>query len=106
MESVDLIFRFIVVLPIVIVLLILTLRFLNSKSISLAKANYLNIIEKIQLTKECTLAIIKTGEVASVIAITSGGIETLRELSKEELQVILDNKEEHRKELLESYQKD
>jgi flagellar protein FliO/FliZ len=105
MESVDLIFRFIIVLPIIIFLLILTLRFLNNKSISLAKANYLNVIEKIQLTKECTLAIIKTGEDALVVAITSGGVETLRRLSKDELQTILDNKEEHRKELVESYQK-
>ena len=108
MESVniiDIIFRFIIVLPIVIFLLIITLRYLNNKSMSLTKANYLNIVEKVQITKECTIAILKTGDSAIIIAINSGGIETLRELTKDEVQIILDNKEEYRKELLEGYQK-
>lgn len=105
METLEMVFRFIVVLPIVLILLIITLRYLNKKSLSLTKSNYLNVIEKVQVTKECTLAIIKTGDTAAILAITSGGVESIKELSEDELKVILENKEEHRKELLESYQK-
>lgn len=83
-----------------IVALIITLILIYAMSKALGKGatkfngyRHMEILERMQITKECTLLIVKIQEKGCVLAASHAGIEKLYELSEEEVKNIEKDKE-------------
>lgn len=83
-----------------IVALIITLALIYVMSKALGKGTqkfngyrHMQILERMQVTKECTLLIVKIESRGCVLAVSSGSIERLYELSEEEIKNIEEDKE-------------
>ncbi|WP_238883230.1 flagellar biosynthetic protein FliO [Clostridium sp. YIM B02551] len=104
-DTIELVFRLAIVLPLILFLLIITLRYINKKSNTLTNGRYLNVVERIQISKECYITIVKMGEIGVVMAVSPGNTTVVKELSKEELESIMRDKKQSQQELIDTYQK-
>ena len=66
---------------------------------------YVKVIERVQVTKENTILIVKIGKKGFVMTSTAGQMERLAELSEEEINDIEEEKKKVAKEMTESYTK-
>lgn len=94
MDTVILILKIVVFLPFVIILIYLSLKLGGSKLQNIQNGNYMKIIERVQVSKENSLMLVKIGEKGYIMSSSAKGIETLEELSKEELLYIEEKKAE------------
>lgn len=94
MNTVSLILKIIVFLPFVITLIYLSLKFGGNKLQNMQNGSYMKIIERVQVSKENSLMLVKIGEKAYIMSSSPKGIQTLEELSKEELLHIEEKKAE------------
>ncbi len=88
MDTVIFILKIVVFLPCVIILIYLSLKLGGSKLQNMQSGNYMKIIERVQISKENALIIVKIGEKAYIMSSSPKGIKTLEEITKEELRSI------------------
>lgn len=85
MDTVILILKIAVLLPFIIILIYLSLKLGGSKLQNMQGGNYMKIIERVQISKENSLMLVKIGEKAYIMSSSPQGIKTLEEISQEQL---------------------
>ena len=88
-----LIIKIIVFLPLILLLMYLSLKYGGSKLQKLQDGKYMKILDRIALSKENSILVLKIGEKAYAISSNSNKIEILFELPKEEIVIIENSKE-------------
>jgi flagellar protein FliO/FliZ len=80
-------------LPLVLGLIYLSLKFGGSRLQSLQNGKFIRVLERVALSKENSLMVVKLGEKGYVISSNNSKTEILQELSKEELLSLLEEKQ-------------
>ena len=88
-----LILKIIVFLPLILILLYLSLKYGGNKLQKLQNGKYMKIIDRISLSKDNSIVVVKIGEKAYAISSSLKNIEILFELPKEEINVIENSKD-------------
>ena len=82
----------IVLVPVVLILIVISLKLSKSSVDKLNSGSYVNIIEKINISKDTSIYVIKMGSTGFVAVVSPGNTEIIKELNEEELEEIVDNK--------------
>lgn len=82
----------IVVVPVVLILIVISLKLSKSSVDKLSSGSYVKIIEKINISKDTSIYVIKMGSTGCVAVVSPGNTEIIKELDEEELEEIVDNK--------------
>jgi len=88
-----LIFKIVIFLPFIVFLLYLSLRYGGSKLRKLQDGRYMKVLDRIALSKENSIVVVKIGDKAYAVSSSSKEINILFELPKEEIQHIENIKE-------------
>lgn len=87
-EAIIMLLKICVFLPIIIFLIFLLFRYGGERLQKIQNGRYMKILDRLPLTKENSLLIIKIGEKAFVISSTAGKVEMLMELDPLEVKKI------------------
>ncbi|WP_291635458.1 flagellar biosynthetic protein FliO [Clostridium sp.] len=88
-----LIIKILLFLPFILILLNLSLKYGGEKLQKLQNGKYMKIIDRVALSKENSIVVVKIGEKAYAISSSSKEINILFELPKEEIISIENNKD-------------
>jgi len=80
-----LIFKIIIFLPFILFILYLSLRYGGNKLQKLQNGRYMKILDRVALSKENSIVVVKIGEKAYAVSSSSKEISVLFELPKEEI---------------------
>ncbi|MFD3157472.1 flagellar biosynthetic protein FliO [Haloimpatiens sp. FM7330] len=84
-EFITMLLKLIVILPPMLLTIYLVLKFGGNKLQDLQNGKYVKIFERVQLSKENSILVVKIGEKGYVISNTAQKVEILLEISDEEL---------------------
>ena len=73
--------------------------------ISINNNKYMRVIERVQVTKENTILIVKIGQKGYVMTSSAGHMEKLSEPSEEEINIIEEDKKKAAEDIAEGYNK-
>jgi flagellar protein FliO/FliZ len=88
-----LILKIILFLPLILLLLYLSLKYGGNKLQKLQDGKYMKILDRISLSKDNSIVVVKIGEKAYAISSSSKKVEILFEIPKEEIIIIENSKE-------------
>lgn len=97
------IMQLIFALGVTIGLMFLSFRLMGSKFNVINNNKYIKVIERVQITKENAILIVKIGEQGYVMTSSAGHMEKLSELSKEEISIIEQDKKKAAEEITNYY---
>ena len=97
--------QLILALGVTLGLIFLSFKLMGTKLNTINNNKYVKVIERVQVTKENTILIVKIGKKGYVMTSTAGHMEKLSELSEEEIIIIEEDKKKVAKEMTESYTK-
>ena len=97
--------KLILALGVTLGLMFLSFKLMGTKLSAINNNKYIKVIERVQVTKENTILIVKIGKKGFVISSTAGHMEKLSELSEEEINIIEEDKKKAAEEISESYNK-
>ena len=86
-----LIFKIIVFLPFILLILYVSLKYGGNKLQKLQNGRYMKILDRISLSKENSIVVVKIGEKAYAISSSPKDVKILFELPKEEIITIENN---------------
>ena len=86
-------------------LMFLSFKLMGTKLSSINNNKYIKVIDRVQVTKENTILIVKIGQKGYVMTSTAGQMEKLSELSEEEVIIIEEDKKKAAEEITENYNK-
>ena len=95
--------QLVVFLGVIICLIVISLRFSGKKYNDLQKGKYIKVVERVQLSKENSINLIKIGDKGYVVSSSSNGTQTIIELSEEEILKIEEQKIKANEILLSSF---
>lgn len=84
-------------------LMFLSIRIMGSKVNAINNNKYVKIIERVQVTKDNAILIVRIGKKGYVITSTSGKMDKLSELSEEEINSIEEDKKRAAQEMTKYY---
>ena len=97
--------KLILALGITLGLIFLSFKLMGTKLSAINNNKYIKVIERVQVTKENTILIVKIGKKGFVMTSTAGHMEKLSELSEEEINIIEEEKKKAAEDISESYNK-
>ena len=97
--------KLILALGVTLGLIFISFKLMGTKLNEINNNKYVKVIERVQVTKENTILIVKIGKKGFVMTSTAGQMERLAELSEEEINDIEEDKKKVAKEMTESYTK-
>ena len=77
--------KIIIFIPFIVLLIYLSLKYGGGKLQSMQSGKYIKIYERVTLSKENSILIVKIGDKGYVLASSQGKIEILNEVSEEDL---------------------
>jgi flagellar protein FliO/FliZ len=77
--------KIVVFLPFILVLFYLSVKYGGSKLQRLQNGKFIKVLERVALSKEASLVVVRIGDKGYVLTSASGKVDTLLELSDEEL---------------------
>lgn len=104
-EFIGTIMKLLVVLAITLGLMFVSFKLMGTKLDSINNNKYIKIIERVQVTKDNFIFVVKIGNKGYVLTSTSGHMERLSELSEEEIKQIEEEKKKTAEEITENYNK-
>lgn len=90
-ETIEMFIRVIVFLPFIIFLIYLFFKYGGAKLQEIQNGKHMKILDRMPLTKENSLLIVKIGEKGYVVSSAQSRIEVLMELSESELKKLEEN---------------
>lgn len=90
----EFIINLIVLVPVVIILIVISLKVSRGSLNKLVVGSYTNILERINLNKDTCLYVIKTGKTGSVIVVSNNNTQVIKELDENEMNEIIKMKKE------------
>ena len=97
--------QLILALGVTLGLMFLSFKLMGTKLNAINNNKYIKVIERVQVTKENTILIVKIGKKGYVMTSTAGHMEKLSELSEEEINIIEEDKKKAAEEMTENYNK-
>ena len=97
--------QLILALGVTLGLIFLSFKLMGTKLNTINNNKYVKVIERVQVTKENTILIVKIGKKGYVMTSTAGHMEKLSELSEEEIIIIEEDKKKAVAEINENYNK-
>ena len=97
--------QLILALGVTLGLIFLSFKLMGTKLNAINNNKYIKVIERVQVTKENTILIVKIGKKGYVMTSTAGHMEKLSELSEEEINIIEEDKKKAAEEITENYNK-
>ncbi|WP_017211340.1 FliO/MopB family protein [Clostridium beijerinckii] len=95
--------QLILALGVTLGLIFLSFKLANSKFNVINNNKYIKVIERVQVTKDNSILIVKIGEKGYIMTSTAGHMEKLSELSREEIDNIEEDKKKASQEMEEYY---
>ena len=89
---IEYIINIIVIVPIIVCLIVISLKLSRKGIEDLHIGAYAQVIEKFSMTKETALYVIRTGETGYVLVSSSNHTEIIKQLSEDEIKEIINNK--------------
>ena len=86
-------------------LMFLSFKLMGTKLSTINNNKYMRVIERVQVTKENTILIVKIGQKGYVMTSSAGHMEKLSELSEEEINIIEEDKKKAAQDMAENYNK-
>ena len=86
-------------------LMFLSFKLMGTKLSTINNNKYMRVIERVQVTKENTILIVKIGQKGYVMTSSAGHMEKLSELSEEEINIIEEDKKKVAQDMAENYNK-
>ena len=86
-------------------LMFLSFKVMGTKINAINNKRYIKVIERVQVTKENTILIVKIGQKGYIMTCSAGHMEKLSELSEEEINVIEEDKKKSVEDIAEGYNK-
>lgn len=86
----------IIIVPIILCLIIISLRFSKKSIETLNMGSYAQVIERSSVNKDTTLYVIKIGKTGCVLVSSAHYTEVIKELSEDEIQEVINMKKEKR----------
>lgn len=105
LEFLGMISQLILALGLTLGLMFLTFKLMGTKLDSINKNKYIRVIDKVQITKENFILIVKIGAKGYIITSATGHMEKLLELSEEEIDKLEADKTKTAKDVSEAYNK-
>ncbi|MCM8710980.1 flagellar biosynthetic protein FliO [Clostridium sp. SYSU_GA19001] len=93
LDFVLMLLKIIVFLPFILFLIYLSLKFGGSKLQSIQNGRYIKILERVSLSKENSLLVVKIGDKGYVLTSVAGKVDTLLELKEAEIKKIEESKQ-------------
>lgn len=84
-------------------LMFLCFKLMGTKVDAINKNKYVKVIDRVQVTKENSILIVKIGNKGYVMTSTSGNMEKLSELSEDEINSIEEDKKKANEEIIKNY---
>lgn len=84
-------------------LMFLSFKLMGTKFNAINNNKYIRVIDRVQITKENSILIVKIGKKGYIMTSTSGNMEKLSELSEEEIKNIEEDKKKANEELIKNY---
>ncbi|MCQ2022208.1 flagellar biosynthetic protein FliO [Clostridium butyricum] len=94
-----------IALGITLGIIFLSYKILGTKVESINNNKYVKVIERTQITKDNAILVVKVGKKGYVMTCSGSSMESLSELSQEEINEIEDNKKRYNKEIMDGYNK-
>lgn len=85
--------KIIVFLPLILFLFYMSVKFGGNKLQSMQNGKFIKVLERVALSKENSLIVVKIGDKGYVLTSSAGKVDTLLELSAEELMRLETTKE-------------
>ncbi len=85
--------KIVVFLPLILLLFFITLKYGGNKLQGIQNGRFIKVLERVSLSKENSLIAVKIGEKGYVLTSAAGKVDTLLELSEEELTKLEASKE-------------
>ncbi|MCE5220745.1 MAG: flagellar biosynthetic protein FliO [Clostridium sp.] len=104
-ELLGMIAKLILALGVTLGLMFLSFKLMGTKLSAINNNKYVKVIERVQVTKENTILIVKIGQKGYVMTSTAGHMEKLSELSEEEINIVEEDKKKVAQEINENYNK-
>jgi len=104
-ELLGMFLQLILALGVTLGLMFLSFKLIGTKLNNVNNKKYIKVIERVQVTKENSILIVKIGEKGYVVTSTSGHMDKLSELSEEEINIIEENKQKVSQEITDNYNK-
>lgn len=95
--------QLILALGVTLGLMFLTFKLMGKKMNVINNGKYVKVIERVQVSKENTILLVKVGKKGYVMTSTTAHIEKLSELSEEEMSLIEEEKKKAADEITENY---
>jgi Flagellar biogenesis protein len=95
--------QLILALGVTLGLMFLTFKFMGKKVDSFNNGKYVRVIERVQVSKENTILVVKIGKKGYVMTSSTGNMGKLSELSEEEINLIEEEKKKAAEEITENY---
>lgn len=105
MEFIGMFIQLIIALGITLGLMFLSFKVLGTRVNKINDNKYIKVIERVQVTKESNILLIKVGKKGYVMTSTTGNMEKLSELSEEEIIEIEEEKKKLAQDMNETYNK-
>lgn len=90
----EFIINLVVLVPVVILLIIISLKVSKGSLNKLVAGSYTRILERVNLNKDTCIYVIKTGKTGSVVVISNNNTQIIKELNEEEINEIIRMKKE------------
>lgn len=104
-EFLGMIVQLILALGVTLGLMFLSFKLMGTKLNAMNSNKYIKVIERVQVTKENAILIVKIGKKGYIMTSTAGHMEKLSELSEEEINSIEEDKKKAAEEITENYNK-
>jgi len=104
-ELLAMLVKLILALGVTLGLMFLSFKLMGTKLSAINNNRYVKVIDRVQVTKENFILIVKIGKKGYVMTSTAGHMEKLSELSEEEINIIEEDKKKVAAEMTESYTK-
>lgn len=95
--------QLILALGVTLGLIFLTFKLMGTKVNYINNNKYVKVIERVQVSKENTILVVKIGKKGYVMTSTTGHMGKLSELSEEEINLIEEDKKKAAEEMTENY---
>lgn len=85
----EFVINMVLLIPIIIILIIISLRLSRKSLEKLSLGSYIQVIEIVKLSSDMNLCVIKMGKTGKVIAASNSNIEVIKDLSENEINEII-----------------
>jgi flagellar protein FliO/FliZ len=95
--------QLILALGVTLGLMFLTFKLMGKKVDSINNGKYVKVIERVQVSKDNTILVVKVGKKGYVMTSTTGHMGKLSELSEDEIKLVEEEKKKAAEEITENY---